>query len=141
MPRARTYPEHPQAQPRKTLAPPVHGRTLLRPDLPLVLEALRSPEPGVAREVLLRTDSLGVSKDRTRVEHMADIMETAARKVFERYDIDGDGLVTADEYRKVVAELEGTEITASQAQELIDSLDTNGDRQMSFEEFWAGMKG
>lgn len=48
---------------------------------------------------------------------MADIMETAARKVFERYDIDGDGLVTAAEYRKVVAELEGSEITESQAQE------------------------
>lgn len=28
-------------------------------------------------------------------------METAARKVFECYDVDGDGLVTADEYRKV----------------------------------------
>ncbi|MBP8533485.1 EF-hand domain-containing protein [Streptomyces sp. MK37H] len=70
---------------------------------------------------------------------MADIVERAARKVFERYDVDGDGLVTADEYRRVVAELEGSEITESQAQELIDSLDTNGDRQMSFEEFWAAM--
>ncbi len=29
---------------------------------------------------------------------MADIVETAARKVFDRYDVDGDGLVTADEY-------------------------------------------
>ena len=72
---------------------------------------------------------------------MADIMETAARKVFERYDINGDGQVTADEYRKVVAELEGSQITEAQAQELIDSLDTNGDRQMSFDEFWSAMKG
>lgn len=72
---------------------------------------------------------------------MADIMETAARKVFERYDIDGDGLVTAEEYRKVVAELEGSQITEAQAQELIDSFDADGDRQMSFEEFWAAMKG
>ncbi|MGP3942846.1 EF-hand domain-containing protein [Streptomyces sp. 6N106] len=70
---------------------------------------------------------------------MTDIMETAARKVFERYDLDGDGLVTADEYRQVVAELEGSEITAAEAQALIDSLDTNGDRQMSFEEFWVAM--
>lgn len=72
---------------------------------------------------------------------MAEIMETAARKVFERYDIDGEGLVTADEYRKVVAELEGSEISESEAQELIDSVDANGDRQMSFEEFWAAMNG
>ncbi|OPF81728.1 hypothetical protein VT50_0208645 [Streptomyces antioxidans] len=70
---------------------------------------------------------------------MADIVETAARKVFDRYDLDGDGLVTAEEYRRVVAELEGSEITLEQAQELIDSLDTNGDRRMSFEEFWAAM--
>ncbi|KAK1184426.1 EF-hand domain-containing protein [Streptomyces sp. NBS 14/10] len=75
------------------------------------------------------------------MEHMAEIMETAARKVFERYDIDGDGLVTADEYRKVVAELEGSEISESEAQELIDSVDANGDRQMSFEEFWAAING
>ncbi|AJC60084.1 MULTISPECIES: EF-hand domain-containing protein [Streptomyces] len=72
---------------------------------------------------------------------MADIVETAARKVFERYDIDGDGQVTAEEYQKVVAELEGSQITEAQAQELIDSLDTNGDRKMSFEEFWAAMNG
>ncbi|MGW8378373.1 EF-hand domain-containing protein [Streptomyces sp. ODS28] len=70
---------------------------------------------------------------------MADIMETAARKVFDSYDLDGDGLVTADEYRQVVAELEGSEITQSAAQELIDSLDADGDRRMSFEEFWTAM--
>ncbi|MER6151845.1 EF-hand domain-containing protein [Streptomyces hirsutus] len=70
---------------------------------------------------------------------MADIVETAARKVFERYDLDGDGLVSADEYRKVVAELEGSEITEAEARQLIDSLDANGDGQMSFEEFWAAM--
>jgi Ca2+-binding EF-hand superfamily protein len=72
---------------------------------------------------------------------MADIIETAARKVFDRYDVDGDGLVTAEEYRKVIAELEGAEITEAEAQNLIDSLDANGDRQMSFEEFWAVMNG
>ncbi|MFF7853412.1 EF-hand domain-containing protein [Streptomyces sp. NPDC007904] len=70
---------------------------------------------------------------------MADIVETAARKVFERYDVDGDGLVTADEYRQVVAELEGSGITEAEARELIDSLDTDGDGRMSFEEFWAAM--
>lgn len=72
---------------------------------------------------------------------MADIVETAARKVFERYDLDGDGLVSAAEYRKVVSELDGSDITEAEAQALIDSLDTNGDRQMSFEEFWAAMNG
>ncbi|MFJ9663253.1 EF-hand domain-containing protein [Streptomyces sp. NPDC101219] len=70
---------------------------------------------------------------------MADIVETAARKVFDRYDLDGDGQVTAEEYRQVVAELEGSQITEAQARELIASLDTDGDGRMSFEEFWAAM--
>ncbi|MEV0600549.1 EF-hand domain-containing protein [Streptomyces sp. NPDC050315] len=71
---------------------------------------------------------------------MADIVETAARKVFGRYDLDGDGLVSADEYRKIVSEL-GSQITEAEARELIDSVDTDGDRQMSFEEFWAALNG
>ncbi|MBM7091733.1 EF-hand domain-containing protein [Streptomyces sp. NPDC012461] len=70
---------------------------------------------------------------------MADIVETAARKVFDRYDLDGDGQVTVEEYRQVVAELEGSQITEAQARELIASLDTDGDGRMSFEEFWAAM--
>ncbi|CAL9608982.1 EF-hand domain-containing protein [Streptomyces sp. enrichment culture] len=70
---------------------------------------------------------------------MADIVETAARTVFERYDLDGDGQVTPEEYRQVVAELEGSHITEAQARELIGSLDTDGDGRMSFEEFWAAM--
>ncbi|MFF5157791.1 EF-hand domain-containing protein [Streptomyces sp. NPDC000348] len=70
---------------------------------------------------------------------MADRVEKAARSVFERYDLDGDGLVTAEEYRQVVTELEGSGITESEARALIDSLDTDGDRRMSFDEFWAAM--
>jgi Ca2+-binding EF-hand superfamily protein len=82
-----------------------------------------------------------ITEERRGMTHMADIVETAARKVFERYDVDGDGLVTAEEYRQVVAELEGSELTEAQARELIDSLDTDGDRKMSFDEFWAAMHG
>ncbi|MEW2077059.1 EF-hand domain-containing protein [Streptomyces sp. NPDC012403] len=70
---------------------------------------------------------------------MADRVEKAARSVFERYDLDGDGLVTVEEYRQVVAELEGAEITESEARGVIDALDTDGDRRMSFDEFWAAM--
>ncbi|MGW4027409.1 EF-hand domain-containing protein [Streptomyces sp. NPDC005009] len=70
---------------------------------------------------------------------MADVVEKAARSVFERYDLDGDGLVTAEEYRQAVTELEGAEITESEARALIASLDTDGDRRMSFDEFWAAI--
>lgn len=69
---------------------------------------------------------------------MAD-MAAAARKVFERYDVDGDGQLTADEYRKVVEELGDTGVTDESAQALIDTIDSDGDRKVSFEEFRASM--
>ncbi|MFD3578530.1 EF-hand domain-containing protein [Streptomyces sp. NPDC058644] len=67
-------------------------------------------------------------------------MQAAARKVFDRYDLDGDGQITAKEYRQVVAELNGEHLTDEQAQRFIDVLDTDGDGTMSFEEFWAPMQ-
>jgi Ca2+-binding EF-hand superfamily protein len=66
-------------------------------------------------------------------------MATAARKVFDRYDVDGDGQLTVEEYRKVVEELGETGVTQEAAQALIDVMDTDGDRTVSFEEFRASM--
>lgn len=66
-------------------------------------------------------------------------MTAAARKVFDRYDLDGDGQLTADEYRKVVEELGEKDVTAQDAQALIDTIDSDGDRKVSFEEFRAAM--
>ncbi|NLU69452.1 EF-hand domain-containing protein [Streptomyces sp. HNM0574] len=66
-------------------------------------------------------------------------MAAAARKVFDQYDVDGDGQVTAEEYRKVVEELGESGITTEAAQDFIDSLDSDGDRTVSFEEFRASM--
>lgn len=66
-------------------------------------------------------------------------MTAAARKVFDRYDLDGDGQLTADEYRKVVEELGDKDVTAQDAQALIDTIDSDGDRKVSFEEFRASM--
>ncbi|MFM9369918.1 EF-hand domain-containing protein [Streptomyces sp. Da 82-17] len=66
-------------------------------------------------------------------------MAAAARKVFDRYDVDGDGQLTAEEYRQVVAELGEPGVTVEAAQELIDAIDTDGDRKVSFDEFRASM--
>jgi Ca2+-binding EF-hand superfamily protein len=68
-------------------------------------------------------------------------MKAAARKVFDAYDLDGDGQITAKEYQQVVAELRDEHLTEEQAQRFIDVLDTDGDGTMSFEEFWAPMQG
>lgn len=66
---------------------------------------------------------------------MADI--ESARTIFEQFDVDGDGFVTAAELRQVLAEVGGTDVPEATAQALIDANDGNGDGLLSFEEFWA----
>ncbi|MFE0422674.1 EF-hand domain-containing protein [Streptomyces sp. NPDC058953] len=65
---------------------------------------------------------------------MADIEE--ARKAFDRYDIDGDGLITATEYKSVMAQLGDFNVTETVAQAVIRSKDVNGDGMLTFDEFW-----
>lgn len=68
---------------------------------------------------------------------MADIEE--ARKAFERLDVDGDGRVTASEYKSVMAQLGDFHVTETVAQSIIKSKDVNGDGRLSFDEFWAAL--
>ncbi|HZG03548.1 MAG TPA: EF-hand domain-containing protein [Streptomyces sp.] len=65
---------------------------------------------------------------------MADI--EAARKVFDRFDLNGDGLITAAEFHQVMSELGDHHVTVGLAQTLIDQHDGDGDGLLSFEEFW-----
>ena len=66
---------------------------------------------------------------------MADI--EAARKAFERYDLNQDGLISAAEYKQVMAELGDFQVTETVAQAVINAVDTDKDGLMSFDEFWA----
>ncbi|WP_171166375.1 EF-hand domain-containing protein [Streptomyces sp. I05A-00742] len=66
---------------------------------------------------------------------MADIEE--ARKTFAQFDTDGDGFITAAEYRSAMARLGDPFVTEPVAQAVINSKDGNGDGLMSFDEFWA----
>ncbi|TXS38154.1 EF-hand domain-containing protein [Streptomyces sp. OR43] len=66
---------------------------------------------------------------------MADI--ESARKAFERYDLNGDGLISAVEYKSVMAQLGDPYVTETVAQAVINSHDTNGDGLLTFDEFWA----
>ncbi|MEK8172655.1 EF-hand domain-containing protein [Streptomyces sp. M19] len=70
---------------------------------------------------------------------MADI--EAARKAFERFDLNGDGLITAAEYKSVMAQLGDPYVTEPVAQAVINAHDANGDGQLNFEEFWASRQG
>ncbi|MFF5495609.1 EF-hand domain-containing protein [Streptomyces aquilus] len=66
---------------------------------------------------------------------MADIDE--ARKQFERIDTDGDGVITAAEFKTALAQGGDWNVTDSVAEVIIKSRDLNGDKVLNFEEFWA----
>ncbi|WAU84759.1 EF-hand domain-containing protein [Streptomyces sp. Qhu-G9] len=66
---------------------------------------------------------------------MADIEE--ARKAFERIDVDGDGYITAAEFKKALAQGGDWNVTESVAEAVIAARDLNGDKLLSFDEFWS----
>jgi Ca2+-binding EF-hand superfamily protein len=66
---------------------------------------------------------------------VADIEE--ARKAFERIDVDGDGYITAAEFKKALAQGGDWNVTESVAEAVIAAQDLNGDKLLSFDEFWA----
>ncbi|MCP9944510.1 EF-hand domain-containing protein [Streptomyces somaliensis] len=66
---------------------------------------------------------------------MADI--EAARKAFDRYDVNGDGFITAAEYKSVMAQLGDFHVTEPVAQAVINAQDGNADGLLSWDEFWA----
>ncbi|GHH84796.1 calcium-binding protein [Streptomyces sulfonofaciens] len=59
-----------------------------------------------------------------------------ARTVFDAFDVNGDGLLTAAEFRQVMAELGVATLTLEEAQALLDRQDTDADGTVSFDEFW-----
>ena len=65
---------------------------------------------------------------------MADI--EAARKEFQRIDADGDGFITA-EFKSALAQEGDWNVTESVAEVIIRTRDLNGDKLLSFDEFWA----
>lgn len=77
---------------------------------------------------------------------MADIADiearkAEARKAFDRLDVDGDGRITATEYKSVMAQLGDFQVTETVAQAIINKKDGNGDGVLSFDEFWASLNG
>ncbi|KOV88807.1 EF hand repeat-containing protein [Streptomyces sp. NRRL WC-3618] len=65
---------------------------------------------------------------------VADIEE--ARKQFERIDTNGDGVITAAEFKTALAQAGDWNVTESVAEVIIAARDLDGDRLLSFDEFW-----
>ncbi|MFD8673903.1 EF-hand domain-containing protein [Streptomyces seoulensis] len=66
---------------------------------------------------------------------MADIEE--ARKQFQRIDADGDGFITAAEFKSALAQQGDFNVTETVAEAVIKTRDIDGDKVLSFDEFWA----
>ncbi|ARP72447.1 hypothetical protein LK07_24805 [Streptomyces pluripotens] len=66
---------------------------------------------------------------------MADIEE--ARKQFQRIDANGDGVITAAEFKSALAQGGDWNVTDAVAEAIIRTRDLNGDKVLSFDEFWA----
>lgn len=66
---------------------------------------------------------------------VADIEE--ARKQFERIDTDGDGFITAAEFKTALAQGGDWNVTEAVAEAVIKTRDLDGDKVLSFDEFWA----
>ncbi|MFF8378998.1 EF-hand domain-containing protein [Streptomyces sp. NPDC015661] len=66
---------------------------------------------------------------------MADIDE--ARRAFNSFDTDGDGFITATEYKSLMAKHGDFHVTETVAAVLIKQRDDNGDGVLSWDEFWA----
>ncbi|MEI5006146.1 EF-hand domain-containing protein [Streptomyces sp. NPDC087659] len=68
---------------------------------------------------------------------MADI--ESARKAFDRFDLNGDGLISAAEYKSAMAQLGDFHVTETVAEAVIRTKDGNGDGLLTFDEFWAAL--
>ncbi|MEU1282886.1 EF-hand domain-containing protein [Kitasatospora sp. NPDC058444] len=64
----------------------------------------------------------------------------AIKAMFDRYDEDGDGKITAAEYALAANEMGDHDVTISMAEALINSMDTNHDGVLTFEEFLAARR-
>merc|ERR1711878_153034 len=76
-----------------------------------------------------------------RKQIMADSVEL--KEAFKLFDMDGDGMITKDELRKLVEKVGGS-MTEGEAKGLIHQADKDGNESIDFSEFsklWAAIKG
>ncbi len=69
----------------------------------------------------------------------ADVTKASLRACFEKFDVSGDGKLSASELRAILTRGGGASaLSEADAQELIDEMDTDGDGMLSMNEFISG---
>ena len=63
------------------------------------------------------------------------IQRSGIRKVFQKYDRDGNGIITKDEFRRVVEDRYQAKLRPDQLDAMIKEADTNRDGHIDYEEF------
>ena len=63
------------------------------------------------------------------------IQRAGIRKAFEKYDKDGNGYITRNEFRKIVEDKYQATLMASQVDALMDQADVDKSGKIEFEEF------
>ena len=79
-------------------------------------------------------DTVGSGSKRD-VIHKALVKRSGIRKAFEKYDKDGNGYITNDEFRKVVEDKYSATLSSKEIKKLMKAADTNGDGKICYEEF------
>jgi calmodulin len=103
---------------------------------------------GLARRIGLPAEAIDPARERIALDELLALLGDARneplrdalepdlrlRDAFARYDRDGDGHITAVEFRALAASL-GQEITDALAEEMVRAIDLDGDGQIDFAEF------
>ncbi|CAJ1350492.1 unnamed protein product [Effrenium voratum] len=76
---------------------------------------------------------------RSVVEATGDSLGARVCEIFDRYDLDGSGLLERHELMKVLRVLD-SEITTQEIQRVLAELDTSGDGKVSYKEFLSWLK-
>ena len=63
------------------------------------------------------------------------IQRSGIRKVFQKYDRDGNGVINKDEFRRVVEDKYQAKLLPQQIDIMISEADTNKDGHIDYEEF------
>lgn len=67
--------------------------------------------------------------------HKALIQRSGIRQRFQKYDKDGNGVITRDEFRKVVEDKYQTRLAPEQVDEMIIEADKDGNGDIDYDEF------